>query len=70
MNVTLNLWLDKGESTERVVINPADVRDVAEVERTRPRLGACAKVAVVVMTDGRRYECFDGERTVKARLGK
>lgn len=70
MNVTLNLWLDGGRGTERVAINPADVREVVETERTRPRLGAMAKVAVVVMTDGRRFECFDGERSVKGRLGK
>lgn len=68
--VTLNLWLDGGRETERVSINPADVREVVEAVRTRPRLGATARVAVVVMTDGRRYECFDGDRDVKGRLGK
>lgn len=68
--VTLNLWLDGGQSTERVSINPADVREVVETERVRPRLGATARVAVVVLHSGRRFECFDGDRTVKGRLGR
>lgn len=66
----MNLWLNGGRDTERVGINPADVREVVEVERVRPRHGALAKVAVVVMADGCRFECFDGDRTLKGRLGK
>lgn len=70
MPVTLNLWLNDGRDTERVDIDPATVRAVAEIERPRRRLGAVARLAVVVLHDGRRFECFDGDRTVKARLGR